>query len=308
MWTIVATVIFCSMGQAPDQPALETRTRAISPFMDSGVVAVLQLDLARADLPTLFGRLAAGQASGPFEDASKVVLTWSGRLRGAGARELFIIINAGDMPGLPLVVVPLSQGADGAEIARLFCGGGKEKPPISFPTCATLHNALVAGTPTALDRVRNVKPSSHGDLAAAFAAVGDEQIGLRLLLIPSAETRRILEETVPDLPKEIGGGPITQLTRGVLWVAAGPGFRPQAERESRRRFTEPRRLQVTPSTRGKPGRDGGQVRGFEGDHAGIPPARRPDQDRRVGDRITLTGRCPGRRPLIEPRCVRHERP
>ncbi len=125
------------------------------------------------------------------------------------------------MPGLPLVVVPLSQGADGAEIGRLLCGGGKEKSPISFPKCATLHNALVAGTSAALDRVRSSQSSSQADLAAAFAAVGDEKIGMRLLLIPSAETRRILEETIPNLPKELGGGPITQLTRGVLWVAAG---------------------------------------------------------------------------------------
>ena len=86
MWTIAATLMLCSLGQAPDQQALETRTRAIAPFMDSGVVAVVQLDLAQDELPALFGRLAAGQASGQFDDAAKVVQAWSSRLRGAGAK------------------------------------------------------------------------------------------------------------------------------------------------------------------------------------------------------------------------------
>ena len=164
------------------------------------------------------------------------------------------------MPGLPLVVVPLSPGADAAEIGRLFCGGGKEKPPIAFPTCATLHNAVVAGTSSAVDRVRSSQSSSHADLAAAFAAVGDEKIGMRLLLIPSAETRRILEETVPNLPKELGGGPITQLTRGLLWVAAGLDFGTKPSLKVGRRFVERRRRQIPPSTGGKPGRAGGEVR------------------------------------------------
>ena len=132
-----------------------------------------------------------------------------------------MVVNASDMPGPPVAVVPLTPGADAAEIGRLFCGGGKQPPPICFPTCATLHNAVMAGTAAALDRVRSVAPQSRPELAAAFSALNDGSICLRLLILPSADTRRILEETVPTLPRELGGGPITEITRGFLWAAIG---------------------------------------------------------------------------------------
>jgi len=125
------------------------------------------------------------------------------------------------MPGMPFVVVPLNPGADATAIGRLFCGGGNQPQPIAFPTCATIHNAVMAGTPAALERVRSAQPADRPELAAAFAAVGEEKISLRLLILPSPDTRRVLEETLPNLPRELGGRPITELTRGVIWLAAG---------------------------------------------------------------------------------------
>src|SRR5262249_20433746 len=40
------------------------------------------------------------------------------------------------------------------------------------------------------------------------------------LLIPQA-VRRALEELAPELPKQLGGGSIKTLTRGLLWAALG---------------------------------------------------------------------------------------
>ena len=124
MWTIAATLMLYALGQAPDQQALETRTRAIPPFIDSGVVAVVQLDLTPDDLPAS----SAGWQPARGRVCSKMPRRWCwpGLIACEGpAKELFIIVNLADMPGLPLVVVPLSPGADAAEIGRLFCGGGK---------------------------------------------------------------------------------------------------------------------------------------------------------------------------------------
>ena len=221
MSTIVAALVFSALGQAAEQPAADPRVRALAPFVDSGVFAVVELDLARGDLRAVADRLAGERPPSPVTDAIKPLVAWSDALRRAGARELFVVVNLSDMPGLPFVVVPLNQGADAAAIGRLFCGGGNEPPPIAFPTCATIHNAVMAGTPSALERVRHAQPADHPELAAAFAAVGDARIGLRLLILPSPDTRRVLEETLPNLPRELGGRPITELTRGVLWLAAG---------------------------------------------------------------------------------------
>ena len=45
-------------------------------------------------------------------------------------------------------------------------------------------------------------------------------VTLRTKLAPT-DSRRVLEEMVPRFPAEIGGGPITDLTNGLMWAAAG---------------------------------------------------------------------------------------
>ena len=67
--------------------------------------------------------------------------------------------------------------------------------------------------------------------------MGDEKIGLRLLLIPSAGGwQGIVEETVPNLPKDLGGAPIAPWHAGSPLGRGRPGFRHPAEPESRRAF------------------------------------------------------------------------
>jgi hypothetical protein len=221
MWTIVAPLLMCALGQAAGQPPADPRVKAIAPFVDSGVVAVMHLDLAHADFPVIVDRLSGGRSPGLIAEVSKPLTGWIEGLKGAGAKDLFVVVDVADMPGPPVVVVPLAPGANAAEIGRLLCGGGKPQQPICLPSCATLHDAVVAGTPAALDRIRGIAPMSRPELTDAFAALNDGSIGLRLLIAPSAETRRVLEETVPTLPRELGGGPTTALTRGLLWAALG---------------------------------------------------------------------------------------
>jgi prepilin-type processing-associated H-X9-DG protein len=119
----------------------------------------------------------------------------------------------------PPVIVPLGEGADAKAIGELLCGGGAVKGPISWPTCATLHKSVFAGCNEALDRVRQIKPVDRPEVASALASLGET--GAEILLIPSSDTRRVLEEMLPNLPKELGGGPITTLTRGLSWTAIG---------------------------------------------------------------------------------------
>ena len=217
MWTIAASLMTCILAQGSD----EARVQAIAPFVDSGTLVVMELDLARAGLLEVVARLAGDGPASTMADVSKPLLAWSESLRGAGAKEVFVVVNIGDMPGLPVIVVPLVPGSDAAEIGRLLCGGGKQLPPVRFPTCGTIHNAVMAGTDAALERVRGAHPAARPELAAALDAVKDGSNGLRLLILPSADTRRIVEEMVPNLPREVGGGPITDLSRGLLWAAVG---------------------------------------------------------------------------------------
>src|SRR5262249_40928116 len=91
-------------------------------------------------------------------------------------------------------------------------------------------NFLVAGTEVALKRLAGRRePVAREGLADAVKAAGDT--GAQVLLLPTKDQRRVLEEVVPHLPPEFGGIPTRHLTRGLRWAALGidaspkPSFR-----------------------------------------------------------------------------------
>ncbi len=221
MSTISVALLLLTLCQAPGQPVIDPRIKAIAPFVDTDVFAVVQLDLVRTDMQGLATRVFGDPPAGVLANTKKVALQWSEALRRAGAKELYLVFSMLDMPGPPFVVVPLVQGADALGIGQLLCGGGNEPPLIKFPQCGTVHNAVWAGTPAALERVRRPLAAPRPELSASFAAVGDESIVARLVILPSADSRRVLEEMVPNFPAALGGGPTTDLTRGMLWGAVG---------------------------------------------------------------------------------------
>jgi prepilin-type processing-associated H-X9-DG protein len=45
------------------------------------------------------------------------------------------------------------------------------------------------------------------------------ETGAEVIVNPSVDTRRVVEEMLPILPKELGGVPITDVTRGLRWTA-----------------------------------------------------------------------------------------
>ena len=154
-------------------------------------------------------------------------LEWSDSLRQAGAREIYFVVSVTDMPGQPFVVVPFVDGTDSAQVRRLFEGNGKGPHLFGLSSYATLHNAGIAGSPATLARVGRAAVVPRPELTAAFAACGGDSVRARLLVLPSADSRRVLEEMVPNFPAELGGGPITDLTQGIRWAAVGLELRPQ---------------------------------------------------------------------------------
>jgi hypothetical protein len=225
MTAISAAFTLLILAQAPVQPAADRRVQAIEPFVGSDVFAVLEVDLARADFPALAVRVLGESPSGPFTGLKD--LQWPVALRRAGAKELYFVFSMIDMTGKPFVVVPLADGADAAEIGRLFQPGGKARGLVGACESATVHDAVFAGTPAALERVRRAVAPPRQELAAAFAAADGAATAARLVMIPSADSRRVLEEMVPSFPAELGGGPITDLSRGLLWAAAAVDVGPQ---------------------------------------------------------------------------------
>src|SRR5262249_3422654 len=88
-----------------------------------------------------------------------------------------------------------------------------------------IGSALVGGAEKTLTRLKNLKPAERPELAKAFAAAGDTAV--QAVLLPSKENRKVVEEIMPKLPQELGGGPITIVTRGALWAAVGVDLPPK---------------------------------------------------------------------------------
>lgn len=96
--------------------------------------------------------------------------------------------------------------------------GGARKRSALFPyredSKQRLGNCLVVAYPAAIKRLQTAPPDPRPELAAAFAAVGDMPI--QGLLLPPSYTRRVWEETLPALPKELGGFPMRDHPRRPL--------------------------------------------------------------------------------------------
>lgn len=223
LMTLLALALATGTAGQVQAAGADDPARAIAPFVEPDTLAIVQLNLDHIDLQKLAARAGGDDASGSFAESMKEVTGLLNQLRAAGAHHLYALINLGDMPGPPVIVAP---GANADAITGLLYSkeGGKGRSRINLPACATIRGAVVAGSQRAVDRIKVLTPTPRPEVASAFAALPGEPIGARILLIPSADTRRVLEEMVPELPPQLGGGPVTKITRGVLWLAAGVGL------------------------------------------------------------------------------------
>ena len=199
------------------QQAASTKATAIAPFVGEEVVVVVHLDLTRWDAQTSFRRVLGKLADDDdLHAGTKAIDSSVDALKAAGAKDLFLLFDPADMPGLPTAVVPLVDGADGKAIASVL-SGGTPRNPFRWPASETIRGAVVAGTPVSLARIRDAEPRARPELLAAMAAGGDTSI--QIAIVPSTTLRRSIEESMAILPQELGGGPITTITQGLSWVS-----------------------------------------------------------------------------------------
>jgi prepilin-type processing-associated H-X9-DG protein len=233
------------LAQTPAGPAA-----AIAPFVDEETVGIARLDVAKVDVDGAWNALTP-----PFESTmsdqeraelmalKELVRLWQTRFTQAGGRDLYVVFSIADFPGSdkPRFVVPLVAGADIPTLQGLMLSGPEGMSPDrqagSPPTApagtpdrratlgAQIGSALVLGDSAQLDRVRNAKPPSRPELAAAFAAAGD--VPIQVLLLPTDDNRRVIEGMLPTLPESVGGQPVTVATRGCLWAALGAKVSPE---------------------------------------------------------------------------------
>jgi hypothetical protein len=199
------------------------RAKAIAPFIDDQTFAVARLDLTKLNAAALVG------ASGPYEGIDEAgakalqagVERWLGDFAKAGGRDLYVVFSLADVPSVPVVIVPLGDKADAKALGDLL---KTPMGPWGGWAGEKIGGAVVAGSDEAKARLRSLKPADRPDLGAAFAAAGDGPA--QVALIPPPHLVRVVDEMMPALPKEVGGGSGKPLVRGLKWAALGLGGAP----------------------------------------------------------------------------------
>jgi len=191
------------------------RAGTIAPFIDEATFAVVRLDPARLQTDPLVDLVLPWfpQAGVSAADARSGLGRAMHEFAQAGGRDVYLVLSLSHFPqDIGFVVIPLSSGADEKALATLAA-------QTDFRDSRRVGNCLVAGRSEILEGLESLQPDARPELAAAFEAAGDT--AFQLVLTPPKHSRRVIEELMPTLPEEIGGGPSMLVTRGVLWAAVG---------------------------------------------------------------------------------------
>jgi hypothetical protein len=221
-----------ALAAAETRPDAAAAAKAVAPFLDGRAVAVLHVDLQAFDPDALASEVREvfhidrAQTDREKKHAEAVLRP----LNAAGVRDAFVVASLADLPNEPpFVVLPLPGGAD----ARALIGELRKAVPGPRPglTAARmldfeeLRGAVVGGSPAVLKRLRGLEPEPRPEVEQAFAGAGGGVA--QLALVSTTDARRVVEEVMPALPPQVGGGSVKVLTRGLRWGAARLDVKPR---------------------------------------------------------------------------------
>ncbi len=221
MSRFLASILFATVGTLPTAVAEtkfdpESLAKTVAPYLDDRTLMVIHIDAARLDTKTAVRVLAQlfGSKVRDFEPVQERLDMLLLGFRKAGGTEFYIVLslidlhpNWSSLNAGPFLVAPVR--GEGKELAAFFRQvGAAEK----------IGESIIAGPKTTLARLRKLQPVPRPELAKAFATAGGG--AAQICLLPPTVLRRAIEETLPLLPEELGGGSIKELTRGCQWAVA----------------------------------------------------------------------------------------
>jgi hypothetical protein len=225
-------------------------SKTVAPFVSDYTLGIGHLDTQKVDLDLLEARVTeiikASTLDVPTQqEALNIALflkvearEWLTSFTQAGCRQLYLVTDLNSIlsnaPGS--VLITADKQTDPNVVVKLLTGGTPPPGPRTGlppawpwpkgpPVAENLDGIVFLGTADVLKRVREGKPAQRPEVAAAFAATGDS--ALHLLLVPTADVRKVVEGLWPNLPAEAGGVSSTVLTHGVVWASVGFDFTPK---------------------------------------------------------------------------------
>jgi hypothetical protein len=216
LFVVGLLAVFGMIGVSRAEPATEAASRAklAAPFVDEATVGLAHVDLARIQPDALVAQLVRvyPTAAPQLEELKQRLEKLLSAFRQGGGKELYVIFSFTDIPEAWFFVVPLSDASKPEMLAALLRSLGAK-------ASQRVGDVLVAGDKRTVARIRGLRPDERPELAQAFAAAGDSVA--QLLVLPPKHAPRVVEELLPVLPAEIGGGPSSVFTQGLRWAAIG---------------------------------------------------------------------------------------
>ena len=213
-------------GAADPVPSAEPK----APLLDQFARAVVYIDLRDADMTALIDMLVPEEARPLLPGLPTVgdLKQTQSTLLNAGIQRVYLVISLADLPWQPWYL--LAPCPDSLDPARLL-----ERMPKTEVGPLLRRRGLVARTIVAADSnhwffvgteaTHNRLQKGTLSVRPELTELGDVAIGI--MLIPTDDDRRVVEELLPALPEPLGGGAATVLTRGLQWATIQCSTRPE---------------------------------------------------------------------------------
>jgi prepilin-type processing-associated H-X9-DG protein len=228
---IMMTFVLSVSAETKFDPANCAET--IAPYLDSQTLAVARVNVERINPDAIFEKVSEitlrhvessekDKMLSDLETPLQTVRQWITDFTTAGGKDIYIVMSLADFPKF-FMIAPVVPDADTRTIAQLLRkvqpAGKSKSSPLYMNTFEKLDKVVFGGSDATLQRLREGEPDIRPELSTAFAAMGNSAV--QVLIIPNADSRRVIEEMLPVLPAEVGGVPGTTITHGLMWAAVG---------------------------------------------------------------------------------------
>jgi len=228
-WLLLS--IFC-LAVSPPASAADRTARlyeSLQPCIDDQTFAAVHLDLAALDIDVLAVyavNLVKKNTSGG--DVAKHIEAEIGRmraavgprlegLRNAGARDLFLVFSMYDFPYF-FAAIPIPPNADPTGLHEYV-----EKLVEDFsPHHGETHvsgRLIMAGLKPNITRLKTISPAQSPALKTALHACANKTA--KVVLFPSPDQRRILNEMIPAMVHQTAAAQPITIGRDLQWAALG---------------------------------------------------------------------------------------
>ena len=208
----------------------------VSAYVDNQTFLVGRLDAQQLPLTELQQRLSQflhDLIDDPnfhqgMETGAKQVIGLRDAFVQAGGQEIYVVVSMSDVPYQPPFFVVTSSSPDKLSVLEGMIGqlirGARPQMEVR-----KADNRLLIGTETTLDRIAILKSEPRPEMVAAWKAASDAPV--QLVLAPSADHHRVLQEAFPQFPRpweQLNG---KTLSDGIQWAVLSVNASPKLKAE-----------------------------------------------------------------------------